>query len=128
MLAVEGVLNQVLVNLGIQISSVLTLLPGLGEFVGAPRGIGSRTDNSLLRAGHGGKEISRGLTLRTDEAEAFKVAFCLARATEKDLPTLIQDNDFVEDLHHLKVSTTIPEVDETHCSGPSVDRLISRTS
>lgn len=127
MLAVEWVLNQVLVNLEIQMSSVLTLLPGLSELVGASRGIGARANNSLPVAGHGGKEIGRGLTLRTDEAEAFKVGLCLVSATEKDLSTLIQDDDFVKDLHHM-VSTAISEERRNSCSGPSLHRLISRTS
>lgn len=78
-----------------------TVLPGLGKLIRRSWCLifAPWSNDALIMARHRGEEIGGGLLFWADEAKAFEVGLRLAGLAEKYLPSLVENKDFVENLH-----------------------------
>lgn len=100
MLVVVGMILNIACDVLVQLSTSLTVLPGLSKFISCSWGfpLEARTNDSFLMAGHRGQEICCRLLFWTHETELFKVGLGFGGLAKKDLSAFIQHNDFIKDL------------------------------
>ena len=102
---------QVVVDVADQIASMGAVPPGRRELIRSARhfGLMSWSNDSLGRAAHRCEEVCRSLPRGTEEPQRLEVCLRIAGATEEDLPSLIENYDFFEDLLAVVMSARRPE-------------------